>query len=155
MAKTCHKHVPQPFLDDHSKGVRNAALFHNLTILQVAVIRAMLYRFARANLPKCDVNHATENFLFLLFAKLFARHGITSTNCHLELAKSTSYLKEKIDGNRFFIDAILHKINRVINQCENQELRTVAIYNQMELKILNLKQQFTDEIVRTNYTVIR
>lgn len=56
--------------------------------------------------------------------------------------------ERKISGNRLFIDAILHKINRVINSCHNQDLRALASYNQMEQKIINLTQQFSDEIVR-------
>lgn len=56
--------------------------------------------------------------------------------------------ERKIGGNRFFIEAILHKMNIVINRCQNQESRSIAIYKQVEQKILNLTQQFTDEVER-------
>lgn len=56
--------------------------------------------------------------------------------------------ERKINGERFFIDAILHKLNRVINRCQNQEPHAVAIYNQMEQKILDIEQQFINEMVR-------
>lgn len=56
--------------------------------------------------------------------------------------------ERKISGDRFFIAAILHKINKVIHLCQNQDPQYMTTYHQMEQKILHLTQHFTTEIER-------
>jgi hypothetical protein len=68
----------------------------------------------------------------------------------IELALTTrevyQLFERKISGDRLFIAAILHKFNIVINRCRQRDLLALAIYSQMEQKIIKLSQQVTDEI---------
>ena len=53
-----------------------------------------------------------------------------------------------IDGDRLFIEAILHKFNIVMRQCKQQAPRALVAYDQINQAILTLTQQFSDEVNR-------
>lgn len=56
--------------------------------------------------------------------------------------------ERRIDGNRMFIDAILHKFNIVVRQCKKQVPEALAAYNQIEKAMLALTMEFADEVNR-------
>ena len=56
--------------------------------------------------------------------------------------------ERKIDGDRLFINAILHKFNILTRQCRQKIPNALIDYNQTEQNILALIQQFTDELNR-------
>ena len=56
--------------------------------------------------------------------------------------------ERRIDGDRLFIEAILHKFNIVIRQCRQQIPGAMNTYNQMEQAMIMLTQQFREEMTR-------
>jgi len=63
--------------------------------------------------------------------------------------------ERKINRDRLFIQAILHKFNIVINRCNKQEPKALLAYKQMEQKIQALTKQFRDEISRFELLLTR
>lgn len=70
----------------------------------------------------------------------------------IELALRTrevyQLFERRINGDRLFIEAILHKFNVVMNRCRQQEPLALASYKQIEKNLIEFTQQFTDEITR-------
>ncbi|GEM_PF-1941690 len=56
--------------------------------------------------------------------------------------------ERKINGDRLFIDAILHQFNRVMNRCNQQESAALLAYQKIEQKLQELIQHFTNETTR-------
>lgn len=56
--------------------------------------------------------------------------------------------QRKINNDRLFIQAVLHKFNTVMNRCKKQESIALVTYCQMERAIQEITQQFTDELFR-------
>lgn len=56
--------------------------------------------------------------------------------------------ERKINGDRLFIDAILHRFNRVMNRCNQQESAALLTYQEIEQKLQERIQHFTNEITR-------
>lgn len=56
--------------------------------------------------------------------------------------------KRTINGDRLFIDAILHKFKIVMSQHEHQTPSRLIAFNDIEQAMLTLTQQFSDEISR-------
>ena len=56
--------------------------------------------------------------------------------------------QRKINGDRLFIEAILHKFNTSINCCTQQNPSSPASYKQIERTILELTHQFANDITR-------
>ena len=59
-------------------------------------------------------------------------------NIELSLRTREVYqlFERKINGERMFIEAILHKFNTVINRCQQQNSQALLIYKQINQKIL-------------------
>jgi len=70
----------------------------------------------------------------------------------IELALRTREVNQlferKINGDRLFIEAILHKFNIVINRCNQQDPHALIAYKQIEQQIQDLTRQFTTEITK-------
>ena len=70
----------------------------------------------------------------------------------IELALRTrevyQLFERRINGDRLFIEAILHKFNIVMNQCRQQEPLAHLTSKQMEQNIVKLIQQFSAEIAQ-------
>ena len=70
----------------------------------------------------------------------------------IELALKTrevfKLLERKIDGDRFFIEAVLHKFNSVMRQCKQQVPRALVAYDQIEQALIALTRKFIDEANR-------
>ena len=70
----------------------------------------------------------------------------------IELALRTrevyQLFERRINGDRLFIEAILHKFNIVMNRCHQQDPLALASYKKIEKNIIEVTQQFTDEITR-------
>ena len=70
----------------------------------------------------------------------------------IELALRTrevyQLFERRIDGERLFIEAILHKFNIVKNHCQQQHPQAQLSYKQIKQTMIDLTQQFTDEIAR-------
>ena len=56
--------------------------------------------------------------------------------------------ERKIDGNRLFIEAILHKFCIVMKQCKQHVPGALVVYDQITQSMLTLTQQFADEVNR-------
>ena len=56
--------------------------------------------------------------------------------------------KRTINGDRLFIDAILHKFKIVMDQHKRQIPSRLIAFNEIEQAMLTLTQQFSDEISR-------
>ena len=71
---------------------------------------------------------------------------------HIELSLKTSEVyqlfERKINRDRLFIQAILHKFNIVINRCNQQEPQALLTYKQLEQKLHRLTKQFGNEIIK-------
>lgn len=70
----------------------------------------------------------------------------------IELALRTrevyQLFERRINGDRLFIDAILHKFNIVLARHRQKEPDAATSFNQIEKKINGLSQQFLDDIER-------
>lgn len=70
----------------------------------------------------------------------------------IELALRTREVNQlfhrKINGDRLFIEAILHKFNIVINRCNQQNPQALTAHKQIEQKLQDLTRQFTAEITK-------
>jgi hypothetical protein len=68
----------------------------------------------------------------------------------IELALRTrevyQLFERRINGDRLFIEAILHKFNIVMNQCRQQNPQAHAIYQQIHQDIVKITRHFTDEV---------
>jgi len=66
----------------------------------------------------------------------------------LKTREVNQLFQRKINGDRLFIDAILHKFNRITGLCRKQALGAHETYQLIEKNLLNLTQQFSDEVNR-------
>jgi len=68
----------------------------------------------------------------------------------LELRTREVYklFERKISGDRLFIDAILHKINVLLNRCRMPEAHSINLLHEREKQLLALTRKFSDEIAR-------
>lgn len=73
---------------------------------------------------------------------------------NIELALRTrevfKLFERKIDNDRLFIHAILHKFNIVMSYSKQQGLQTSSTFRQIEQPMITLTQQFNDEVSRFN-----
>lgn len=69
----------------------------------------------------------------------------------IELALRTREVNQlfqrRINGDRLFIEAILHKFNIVMNQCRQQNPQAIKTYQQIHQGIVIITQQFKDEVM--------
>lgn len=56
--------------------------------------------------------------------------------------------QRKINGDRLFIEAILHKFNIVINRCQKKDPQALITYKQIEQLTQKLIKQFMNETIR-------
>lgn len=56
--------------------------------------------------------------------------------------------QRKIDGDRLFVEAILHKFNLIMNQYRHPDHQRRSIYQQIEKKMQALTEQFSEELTR-------
>ena len=56
--------------------------------------------------------------------------------------------KRTINGDRLFIDAILHKFKIVMSQHEHQTPNRLMAFNEIKQAMITLTQQFSDEVSR-------
>ncbi|MCH9757402.1 MAG: hypothetical protein K0U37_09465 [Gammaproteobacteria bacterium] len=61
--------------------------------------------------------------------------------------------KRRINGERLFINAVLHKFNRITGLCQKQTQGTQETYQLIEKSMLSLTQQFSDETSRFKETL--
>jgi len=66
----------------------------------------------------------------------------------LKTREVNQLFERKINGDRLFIDAILHKFNRVTGECRKQSSNAQKTYQLIEKSMLSLTQQFFDEVGR-------
>ena len=68
----------------------------------------------------------------------------------LELRTREVYqlFERRINGDRLFIETILHKFNIVLNRCRQRDPLALASYKKIENTVVGFTQQFTDEITR-------
>ena len=78
-------------------------------------------------------------------------------NIELSLRTREVYqlFERKINGERMFIEAILHKFNTVINRCQQQNSQALLIYKQINQKILELTQQFMEETTTFEFFIAK
>lgn len=70
----------------------------------------------------------------------------------IELALKTrevyQLFERRIDGDRLFIDAILHKFNIILDRCRQKTPDAPVLFNDREQNITRSTQYFIDEIKR-------
>jgi hypothetical protein len=66
----------------------------------------------------------------------------------LKTREVNQLFERKINGDRLFINAILHKFNRVTGLCRKEAPGAQEAYQNIEKSVLNLTQQFSDEVNR-------
>ena len=70
----------------------------------------------------------------------------------IELALRTrevyQLFERRINGNQQFIGAILHKFNIILDRCRRNEPDALALFNQMEQRIVALTQQYINDTER-------
>lgn len=75
--------------------------------------------------------------------------SINPMKANIELSLRTrevyQLFERKINGDRLFIQAILHKFNIIINRCNKQEPHALVSYQQIEQQMQDLTKQFTSE----------
>jgi len=68
----------------------------------------------------------------------------------IELALKTrevfKLFERRIDDDRLFIEAVLHKFNSVMRQCKQQMPGALFAYDQIEQALIALTRKFIDEV---------
>ncbi|MGQ3892027.1 AcaB family transcriptional regulator [Legionella sp. CNM-4043-24] len=64
---------------------------------------------------------------------------------NLRTREVAKLFERRIKGDRLFIEAILHKIDKVIGHCRNQNVGALAKYQLMERCVADLTAHFTAE----------
>jgi hypothetical protein len=67
---------------------------------------------------------------------------------NLKTREAHQLFQRKINGDRLFINAILHKLNKITGLCRKEAPGAQETYQNIEKSILSLTQQFSDEIIR-------
>lgn len=65
----------------------------------------------------------------------------TSIELPLRTREVYQLFERKINGDRLFIDALLHKVNIVTTRCNQQDPQSLILYKQIEQKIQDLTHQ--------------
>jgi hypothetical protein len=66
----------------------------------------------------------------------------------LKTREVNQLFERKMNGDRLFINAILHKFNRVTGECRKQAPDAQETYQLIEKSMLSLAQEFSDETSR-------
>jgi hypothetical protein len=72
----------------------------------------------------------------------------TSIELSLRTREVYQLFERKINGDRLFIQTILHKLNTIINRCNQQEPLALLAHQQIKQKIQELTRQFRADIAK-------